>query len=51
MRQQPICVYNAVDIFSTSRVMVEEVEEEGSSIMMSPNIRYERKSEKKNMSR
>jgi hypothetical protein len=34
--QQPICVYNAVDIFSASRVKVEEVEKEArSSIIMS----------------
>lgn len=35
VRQRPICVHNAVDIFSASRVKVEEVEKEWSSIMMS----------------
>ena len=33
--QRPICVYNAVDMFSASRVMVDEVEKEGWSNMMS----------------
>jgi hypothetical protein len=45
--QRPICVYNAVDIFSASRVMVEEVEKEGSSIMMSKHKARDEERDKK----